>query len=98
MPEASLHGHVYASASSAEPVSPITQVGSEPLEANMAMISDGSRYMGSNRTDLSSQLPPYSPGNLARMNGHGNENNDTRLSDYVKGETRAQDMKDTGNF
>jgi len=67
------------------------------IHANMAMISDGSRYNGGSRVD-SSQLPPYSPGNQRTMDGHGGENNDTLLSEYVKGETRAQDIKDTGNF
>lgn len=67
-------------------------------QANMAMVSDGSRYSGSIRTDNNSQLPPYSPGSLRTMTGHGNEDNDMRLSEYVKGETRAQDMKDSGGF
>lgn len=68
------------------------------FQANMAMVSDGSRYSGAVQQTERSQLPPYSPGNLRRMTGHGNEDNDTRLSEYVKGETRAQDMKDSGGF
>lgn len=99
--ESSAHQYAYASVS----ISSAIATHSAPLDistfnfetadnqANMAMVSDGSRYGGGNQLDTS-QLPPYSPGNQRTMNGHGNENNDTRLSEYVKGETRAQDMKD----
>ncbi|KAL8418032.1 hypothetical protein RB594_001587 [Gaeumannomyces avenae] len=40
-------------------------------------------------------MPPrYTPGTLYPMSGHADETNEMRLSDYVKGETRAQNMKD----
>lgn len=102
VPESSSHHRAYPSASTLDPRPTPTDNESSNLDlseihANMAMISDGSRYNGHNRVD-SNQLPPYSPGNQRTMNGHGNENNNALLSDYVKGETRAQDMKDTGNF
>lgn len=58
-------------------------------EESAALVSDGMRPL--------SMLPPYTPGSL-RMNGHANEGNEMRLSEYVKGETRAQDMKDSGRF
>lgn len=70
---------------------------STEMHANLAMITDGSRYTPGQTVDHT-QLPPYSPGNLRRMDGHGDESNDIRLSEYVKGETRAQDMKDSGGF
>lgn len=60
----------------------------EPSE-NAALVSDGMRPMP--------MLPPYSPGS-ARMVGHADEGNDMRLSGYVKGETRAQNMKDSGRY
>jgi hypothetical protein len=42
---------------------------------------------------------PYTPGESSRfMNGHSGESNDMRLSEYVKGQTRAQDTKDSGGF
>ncbi|QBZ62599.1 hypothetical protein PoMZ_11482 [Pyricularia oryzae] len=69
----------------------------EDEAAAAALITDGS---SGGRTDLeagyggSSGLPPYTPGRLNPMNGHGNESNEMRLSGYVKGETRAQNMKD----
>ncbi|KAI6371095.1 hypothetical protein MCOR25_004029 [Pyricularia grisea] len=69
----------------------------EDEAAAAALITDGS---SGGRVDLesgygsSSGLPPYTPGRLNPMNGHGNENNEMRLSGYVKGETRAQNMKD----
>ncbi|ROW03121.1 hypothetical protein VMCG_05688 [Cytospora schulzeri] len=76
---------------------------STEMHANLAMITDGSRYSPGQQADHTSnnnnnQLPPYSPGNHRRMNGHGDESNDIRLSEYVKGATRAQDMKDEGGF
>ncbi|PSR76833.1 hypothetical protein BD289DRAFT_168201 [Coniella lustricola] len=64
------------------------------MDANMAMVSDGSRYGGQTLT----QLPPYSPGTHRTMDGHGDESNELRLSEYVKGETRAQNMKDGGSY
>lgn len=80
----------------AEPVSPISLFsGTTEVHANLAMVTDGSRY----NSHEGSQLPPYSPGNnTRRMHGHGYESNDIRLSEYVKGETRAQDLKDAGGF
>lgn len=74
---------------------------STEMHANLAMITDGSRYSPQqvDGSGQNSQLPPYSPpGNHRRMNGHGDESNDIRLSEYVKGATRAQDMKDEGGF
>lgn len=67
----------------------------EEEAAAAALVTDGS----SRSTDLesgygsSSGLPPYTPGRLNPMSGHGDESNEMRLSDYVKGETRAQHMK-----
>ncbi|KAK6956714.1 hypothetical protein Daesc_001993 [Daldinia eschscholtzii] len=60
-----------------------------------AMVTDGYRY----RTQPGiPSLPAYSPSQTRGqfMDGHGNESNEMRLSDYVKGETRAQNMKDSG--
>lgn len=54
-----------------------------------ALVSDGMRSMP--------HLPPYTPGS-SRMSGHADEGNEIRLSEYVKGRTRAQDMKDSGGF
>ncbi|ROW03217.1 hypothetical protein VSDG_01214 [Cytospora chrysosperma] len=84
---------------------------STEMHANLAMITDGSRYSpqqinnnnnnnnnNSNNNNGHNQLPPYSPGNHRRMNGHADESNDIRLSEYVKGATRAQDMKDGGGY
>jgi hypothetical protein len=56
-------------------------------EESAALVSDGIRP--------TSTLPPYTPGR-SRMPGHADERNDMRLSEYVKGETRAQDLKDSG--
>lgn len=70
---------------------------STEMHANLAMITDGARYTPGQVVDHS-QLPPYSPGMQRTMAGHGDESNDIRLSEYVKGETRAQDMKDSGGF
>ena len=83
---------------------------STEIHANLAMITDGSRYGGPQQVvdggacggggggGQHNQLPPYSPGNHGRMSGHGDESNDIRLSEYVKGATRAQDMKDEGGY
>ncbi|KUI53544.1 hypothetical protein VP1G_00936 [Cytospora mali] len=71
---------------------------STEMHANLAMITDGSRYSPQQVDNSHSQLPPYSPGNHRRMNGHGDESNEIRLSEYVKGATRAQDMKDEGGY
>lgn len=62
----------------------------EDLSADAALVSDGMRP--SEHT-----LPPYQPGS-GRMSGHAGESNEVRLSEYVKGQTRAQDMKDSGNY
>ncbi|KAI1480925.1 hypothetical protein F4774DRAFT_64782 [Daldinia eschscholtzii] len=60
-----------------------------------AMVTDGYRYRA--QPGMPS-LPAYSSSQTRGqfMDGHGNESNDMRLSDYVKGETRAQNMKDSG--
>lgn len=66
-----------------------------PDPAAEAAVTDGYRHQ-QHRGMLS--LPPYSPGSSRGqfMEGHGNESNEMRLSEYVKGETRAQNMKDSG--
>lgn len=62
--------------------------------AEAAMITDGYRH--STMSGFTS-LPPYTPGPSRQfMDGHGNESNEMRLSEYVKGQTRAQNMKDAG--
>lgn len=94
-----------------DPVSPITPVSplstaalphdrgfilsATDVSANLAMVADGPRY--SPQADHN-QLPPYSPGNARAMRGHGGESNDIRLSEYVKGATAAQDLKDSNGF
>ncbi|KAJ9151296.1 hypothetical protein NKR23_g3146 [Pleurostoma richardsiae] len=77
----------------------------EEAAANLAVVMDGSRYHHHHQRDSSSGSagpgggpPPYSPGRLRPMSGHGDEDNEVRLSGYVKGETRAQDLKDAGGF
>ncbi|KAK8065950.1 hypothetical protein PG997_012697 [Apiospora hydei] len=73
-------------------------------EAEAAMVTDGYRPQGGAHSHSHSDsqgsmpaLPPYTPGESSRfMVGHGNESNEMRLSDYVKGETRAQREKDHG--
>ncbi|KAM7224022.1 hypothetical protein V8F06_000495 [Rhypophila decipiens] len=62
----------------------------EQFAAEHALVSDGMR-------PSEPMLPPYEPGEN-RMPGHGAEDNETRLSEYVKGQTRAQDMKDRGGY
>jgi len=63
----------------------------EAQTADAALVSDGMR-------PSEPMLPPYHPGNR-RMSGHGGEDdNEMRLSGYVKGQTRAQDMKDSGRY
>ncbi|KAI5856715.1 hypothetical protein GGS23DRAFT_588843 [Durotheca rogersii] len=64
--------------------------------AEAAMITDGYRHPP--QPGMPS-LPPYSPGQSQGrlMVGHGDESNEIRLSGYVKGETRAQEMKDSGH-
>lgn len=68
---------------------------SEDQEAVAAMVMDGSRF---NAEPGMAVPPPYSPGRRPGMTGHGSESNDMRLSEYVKGGTRAQDMKDSSRF
>ncbi|OTA95602.1 hypothetical protein M434DRAFT_196366 [Hypoxylon sp. CO27-5] len=65
------------------------------MDAEAAMVTDGYRHRV--QPGMSS-LPPYTPGQSRGqfMDGHGDESNEMRLSDYVKGETRAQRMKDSG--
>lgn len=68
---------------------------SSPDPAAEATISDG--YRPQHQAGMPS-LPPYSPGSSRGqfMEGHGDESNEMRVSDYVKGESRAQNMKDSG--
>lgn len=94
--------HSAGASSSTDPIASIPAesaflLSSSEVHANLAMVADGSRYTPGQVIDQS-QLPPYSPGNQRMMPGHGDESNDIRLSEYVKGETRAQDMKDSGGF
>lgn len=77
------------------------QNGDHDAEAEAAMVTDGYRPQGAHSHSDSQgsmpALPPYTPGESSRfMVGHGNESNEMRLSDYVKGETRAQREKDSG--
>lgn len=74
-------------------------------EAEAAMVTDGYRPQGAHpysnpqvqRGMAMPALPPYTPGEASRfMAGHGDESNEMRLSDYVKGQTRAQREKDHG--
>ncbi|KAL2259768.1 hypothetical protein VTK26DRAFT_6441 [Humicola hyalothermophila] len=65
-------------------------VGGGEDAADAALVSDGMR-------PSEPSLPSYHPGNN-RMVGHAGESNEMRLSEYVKGETRAQNMKDSGNY
>ena len=62
----------------------------EEQTAESALVSDGMRP--------EPMLPPYEPPQGRHMAGHGGESNDMRLSEYVKGGTRAQDMKDDGGY
>jgi hypothetical protein len=72
----------------------IDQNGADHI-AEAAMIADG--YRNPNQAGMPA-LPPYTPGESSRfMAGHGGESNELRLSEYVKGETRAQNMKDSGS-
>ncbi|KAK9793104.1 hypothetical protein AB5N19_02850 [Seiridium cardinale] len=69
--------------------------------AEAAMITDGYRNPEHQHRALAhasmSAPPPYVPGESSRfMAGHGDESNEMRLSEYVKGQTRAQQMKDSG--
>ncbi|KAH9988423.1 hypothetical protein F4779DRAFT_624072 [Xylariaceae sp. FL0662B] len=68
-------------------------IGPSPEQtAEAAMVTDG--YRPPQQPGMSS-LPPYTPGpsRAQFMDGHGDESNDMRLSDYVKGGTRAQNSK-----
>ncbi|KAK3332097.1 hypothetical protein B0T19DRAFT_94575 [Cercophora scortea] len=62
----------------------------EDQAADSALVSDGMR-------PSEPMLPPYQPGS-SHMPGHGPEDNELRLSEYVKGGTRAQEMKDNGGY
>jgi len=64
-------------------------------QAQQALISDGGMGAGT----IDPNLPPYQPSDR-RMSGHGapGESNEMMLSGYIKGQTRAQNMKDSGNF
>ncbi len=59
--------------------------------ADIALVSDGMR-------PTEPMLPPYEPRRGGQMAGHGSEDNEMRLSEYVKGQTRAQGMKDSGGY
>lgn len=73
----------------------IDQSGAVERMAEAAMVTDGYRHPNSQAGMPA--LPPYTPGESSRfMDGHGGESNEMRLSEYVKGETRAQNMKDSG--
>ncbi|KAK8034633.1 hypothetical protein PG993_009628, partial [Apiospora rasikravindrae] len=82
-----------------------SQCADHDAEAEAAMVTDGYRPQGalshshSDPQGSMPALPPYTPGESSRfMVGHGNESNEMRLSDYVKGETRAQREKDHGGM
>lgn len=99
IPEASSASSAPANVSSASAIpDPSSSMSATEMHANLAMIADGSRYTPAQTHGDHNQLPPYSPGNRRTMDGHGDESNEIRLSDYVKGETRAQDMKDGGSY
>jgi hypothetical protein len=64
----------------------------EEQSADAALVSDGMH-------PSEPALPPYQPpADGRRMSGHANESNEMRLSEYVKGQTRAQEMKDSGRY
>ncbi|KAK3384305.1 hypothetical protein B0T24DRAFT_79646 [Lasiosphaeria ovina] len=63
----------------------------EEQSAASALVSDGMR-------PSEPSLPPYYPRNGGGMPGHSSESNEMRLSEYVKGETRAQNLKDSGRY
>jgi len=69
---------------------PLLEDEEHSASADSALVSDGMR-------PSEPMLPPYEPGG-SRMSGHGEESNEMRLSEYVKGGTRAQDMKDSGGY
>lgn len=72
----------------------IHQESEEDQAAEAAMVTDGYRQP---MPPGMPALPPYTPGQPSRfMDGHGHESNEMRLSGYVKGEARAQNMKDGG--
>jgi hypothetical protein len=63
----------------------------EEQTAESALVSDGIRP--------EPMLPHYEPPQGRHMMlGHGSESNEMRLSEYVKGGTRAQNMKDEGRY
>ncbi|ORY62669.1 uncharacterized protein BCR38DRAFT_439429 [Pseudomassariella vexata] len=73
----------------------------DPAEA--AAVADGFRPQQLNQA--ADAPPSYTPGSSYRpgessscMVGHARESNEMRLSEYVKGETRAQDLKDRGGL
>ncbi|KAI8958124.1 hypothetical protein F5Y11DRAFT_53656 [Daldinia sp. FL1419] len=79
---------------------PDTSTGSSTMSypsdlAAEAMVTDG--YRDRTQPDMPA-LPAYYPSHSRGqfMDGHGDESNEMRLSEYVKGETRAQNMKDSG--
>lgn len=93
------HHQAAASSSSSSPPVRTANFGYETPEeeaAAAALITDGSsRGADAAGGSGGSGLPPrYTPGTLYPMSGHADETNEMRLSGYVKGETRAQNMKD----
>ncbi len=73
------------------PPMPLPMLLEEEQTADSALVSDGMR-------PSEPMLPPYEPGRGPTMAGHAGEDNDMRLSEYVKGGTRAQDIKDSGRY
>ncbi|KAL8393078.1 hypothetical protein RB599_005551 [Gaeumannomyces hyphopodioides] len=98
------HQTAASSSSSSPPALRAANFGYETPEeeaAAAALITDGSSRAADPHDDAAaaaaarSGLPPrYTPGTLYPMSGHADETNEMRLSGYVKGETRAQNMKD----
>ncbi|AEO64286.1 uncharacterized protein THITE_2110271 [Thermothielavioides terrestris NRRL 8126] len=96
------HHHHHSSSSSHSPPRMLLPILSEEVhrqsdadadaeaDANAALVSDGMR-------PSEPTLPPYRPGNR-RMSGHAAESNEMRLSEYIKGQTRAQALKDSGRY
>ncbi|KAK4242756.1 hypothetical protein C8A03DRAFT_39921 [Achaetomium macrosporum] len=84
------HHHHHPSLSSFPRMPMLSEEDQHQSAADSALVSDGMR-------PSEPTLPPYHPGSR-RMSGHAGESNEMRLSQYVKGQTRAQEMKDSGRF
>ncbi|KAK4130991.1 hypothetical protein BT67DRAFT_445140 [Trichocladium antarcticum] len=84
-PQHSNHNHPHPH----QPFPRMPMLSEEDQTASAALVSDGMRP--------EPMLPPYHPGS-SRMPGHAGEDNEMRLSEYVKGQTRAQEMKDSGRY